>query len=103
MSHYTIYVIPDAWDAIRNLPGHVRQRVRRAIGALADDPRPHQSKELNVSGFERELRRLRFGHWRVVYAITEGDNAVDVLAVRKRPPYDYGDLGKLIEEIQRKT
>ena len=26
---------------------------------------------------------------------------IDILAVRKRPPYDYGDLGELIEEIDK--
>jgi mRNA interferase RelE/StbE len=35
----------------------------------------------------------------VLYAITEADKSVDVLAIRKRPPYDYGDLEELIEEI----
>jgi mRNA interferase RelE/StbE len=43
-----------------------------------------------------ELYRLRLDRWRTVYGITEGDKAVDVLAVRKRPP--YGDLEELIAE-----
>jgi mRNA interferase RelE/StbE len=34
-----------------------------------------------------------------VYAITEADEAVDVLAVRKRPPYDYGDLESLLKDF----
>jgi len=33
-----------------------------------------------------------------VYGITDEDKVVDVLAVRKRPPYDYGDLEELIAE-----
>jgi mRNA interferase RelE/StbE len=33
-----------------------------------------------------------------VYGITEKDKVVDVLAVRKRPPYDYGDLEELLAE-----
>lgn len=36
--------------------------------------------------------------WRVVYTITEAEQVVDVLAVRKRPPYDYGDLEALLAE-----
>lgn len=36
---------------------------------------------------------------RVVYAITDAGCIVDVLAVRKRPPYDYGDLEKLLSEV----
>lgn len=46
MSHYTIYVTPEAWQEIRALPGNMRQRVRRAIQALCDDPRPSQSQAL---------------------------------------------------------
>jgi len=100
VSRYTVYVIPRAWKEIQNLPGNRRQRVKRAGEALADDPRPPKSKDLHVPDFEPELRRLRLDRWRVVYAITEVDHAVDVLTVRKRPPYDYGDLEKLLEEMQ---
>lgn len=33
-----------------------------------------------------------------MYVITETERIVDVLAVRKRPPYDYGDLEALLSE-----
>ena len=82
------------------LPGHIRQRVKRAIDALADNPRPPRSKKLNMPDLEGELYRLRLDRWRIVYAITEYGKLVDVLAVRKRPPYDYGDLGQLLEEVR---
>ena len=45
-----------------------------------------------------DVRRLRLDRWRIVYAITEADEVVDVLAVRKRPPYDYGDLESLLKD-----
>jgi len=35
-----------------------------------------------------------------VYAISEEERTVDVLAVRKRPPYDYGDLADLGAEVE---
>jgi mRNA interferase RelE/StbE len=41
---------------------------------------------------------MRLDQWRIVYAITDSELTVDVLAVRKRPPYDYGDLEDLIAE-----
>ncbi|MBE7468889.1 MAG: type II toxin-antitoxin system RelE/ParE family toxin [Anaerolineae bacterium] len=100
MSRYTVYVIPQAWLEMKNLPGHMRQRVKQAIEELSDNPRPSNSKELEAADLEGELRRLRLDRWRVVYAITEIDNVVDVLAVRKRPPYDYGDLKELLEQAQ---
>jgi mRNA interferase RelE/StbE len=48
---------------------------------------------------QAELCRLRLDKWRVVYTISEADLAIDVLAVRKRPPYDYGDLGALLAGV----
>jgi len=44
VSRYTVYVTPDAFQEIKNLPGNIKQRIRRAIGELADNPRPPQSK-----------------------------------------------------------
>jgi len=99
VSCYRVYITPDALREIKALPGHMRQRVKRAIQALADNPRSSSSQALDLPGFEHELRRLRLDKWRVVYAITEADNAVDVLAVRKRPPYDYGDLEILLQRV----
>jgi mRNA interferase RelE/StbE len=119
VSSYTVYVTPTAWDEVQDLPGHIRQRVRRAIAALAGEPRPTESRALVLpiqadattakapaasienepSEPGRELRRIQLDRWRIVYAITETDQAIDVLTVRKRPPYDYGDLERLLAEI----
>ena len=98
MSRYRVYVTPAAWKEIKNLPGQVRQRVRKAVGALAENPRPPKSKALDVPGLQSEVRRLRLDRWRLIYAVTEADAVVDVLAVRKRPPYDYGDLESLLKD-----
>jgi hypothetical protein len=35
-----------------------------------------------------------------VYVISESENTLDVIAIRKRLPYDYGDLSELLTEIQ---
>ncbi len=99
MRMYTVYVIPMAWTEIKALPGNMRQRVKRAIDALADNPHPADSLVLDTPEFDRELCRLRLDRWRIVYAVTEAEKAVDVLAVRKRPPYDYGDLEELLQKV----
>jgi len=120
VSHYTVYITPAAWDEVKVLPGHIRQRVRRAIASLADEPRPAESKALvdlhpevdppytQTSGANaadeqpeptRELRRIRLDRWRIVYAITEADQAIDVLAIRKRPPYEFQQDGFGLVEI----
>lgn len=102
MSRYQLYVTPTAWREIKELPGKVRQRVRKAVAALAENPRPAKSKALDVSGLQSEVRRLRLDRWRIVYAITEAAETVDVLAVRKRPPCDHGDLEALLEDYPSK-
>ena len=98
-----VWTEPSARDEIKELPGHVRQRVRRVVKALADDPRPPKSQSLtppaSVDLGDLELRRLRIERWRVVYVIDEEWELVTVLAVRKRPPYDYEDLEELLAEI----
>jgi len=91
-------IAPAAQRSVERLPGNVRQRVRRAIGNLAHDPRPPRSGPLEFELSVGEPRRLRLGRWRVVYAVIETDPpVVAVVAVRQRPPYQYEDL----EEIFR--
>ena len=102
IGRYTVYVRPEAWQEIKRLPGHVKQRVKRAIDGMADDPRPPKSIALDMSEvpeFDVEVRRLRLDRWRIIYAIDESNKVVDVLAIRKRPPYDYGDLAELLESL----
>jgi mRNA interferase RelE/StbE len=107
MTAYTVYVTPRAWREIKDLPGHMRQRVRRTIDDLAKTPRPPDSKPLtvpdaaaggSVAALGYELRRIRMDRWRIVYAVTDTEHIVDVLTVQKRPPYDYGDLGELLKD-----
>ena len=100
MTRHTVYITPRAFSEIKDLPGHMRQRVKRAIAELAFDPRPSESRSLDMPGSECELRRFRIDRWRIIYVITEADRAIDVLGVRKRPPYDYGDLGTLLEQTR---
>jgi mRNA interferase RelE/StbE len=46
-----------------------------------------------------DLRRLRIEDWRIIYAVSDPDRTVDVLGVRRRPPYRYEDLAKLIARL----
>ncbi len=106
MTRFTVYVTPSALEDIKDLPGNVRQRAKRAVYELAGNAAPSNSKSLDLSDIapdldlEKKLRRIRLDRWRIVYSISESEKIIDVLAVRKRPPYDYGDLGKLLEEIK---
>ena len=76
----------------------MRQRVRRAIDDLLTETRPSSSMPLEYPNVDRKFRRIRLDRWRIVYAIDETESAIDILAVRKRPPYDYGDLSDIIAQ-----
>ena len=95
---------PEVHALRKDLPGHVRQRVKRAIDGLVENPRPPGSRILDVSGLamprDVEVLRLRIERWRVVYAVNEKEGWVWVLALRRRPPYDYGDLEKLAGKLE---
>jgi mRNA interferase RelE/StbE len=97
---YRIEVSPTVQKTIRHFPGNIRQRVRRAIKNLAQDPRPPRSKQLDFPLAFAEPRRLRLERWRIIYAVIETDvDLVAVVAVRERPPYDYADLSDLFADF----
>lgn len=97
-ANYQLQLLASVHDERKQLPGVIRQRLKRIIDELAQNPRPANSVALQLS-FEVltwEMRRLRVAHWRIIYAIDEEFKQVAVLGIRKRPPYDYEDLGELI-------
>jgi mRNA interferase RelE/StbE len=75
---------------LRRLPGHVRQRARRAIQALAREACPGEAKELReMSGFYR----LRLDDWRIIYRVDDENQVVRILRVRlKTGPETYENL-----------
>jgi mRNA-degrading endonuclease RelE of RelBE toxin-antitoxin system len=83
-----------AQDDLKRLRGSDRRRIIRAIDALEADPRPANSKQLKGISDQYEVRRLRLDPWRVIYLIV--DEQPLILAVRRRPPYDYSDIDVLI-------
>jgi mRNA interferase RelE/StbE len=97
---YRVYVSAAAWNELKDLPGNVRHRIRDLIDALEAEPRPSNSKQLCLGSRDTELTRLRLDRWRVVYGVDEAERAIDILAVRKRPPYDHGDLETLLSELE---
>lgn len=102
MGSFRVDIDSRARREIRLLPGYVRQRVLKVIRGLEIEPRPAASKPLDVTtaGVDLEpgmaLHRLRLDAWRIVYLIQEDEKQVTVLAVRKRPPYQYADLIELL-------
>jgi mRNA-degrading endonuclease RelE of RelBE toxin-antitoxin system len=97
---YRLWVKDEAKRELRELPGHIRQRIRNEIEQLKIEPRPPISilmeGEFNLSV---EVRRIRLGNWRVIYIVDQEFFEVGVLAVRKRPPYDYADLAGILARL----
>jgi mRNA interferase RelE/StbE len=103
MSPHDLLIEPEALESRHSLPGNMRQRIKRAIGDLAEQPRPAHSLALDTADFDLplgvELRRLRIDRYRVVYAINDREDWVWVLTIRKRPPYGYDDLKDLVGRV----
>lgn len=93
-----ILLSPSAWDDLKHLPGNLRRQIIKAIDGLDQDIRPPESKQLSLPDDQREVRRLRVRSWRIIYLIVQEQSLV--LAIRRRPPYDYDDLTALIEETE---
>ena len=74
------------------------------IQSLENDARPYSSKMMKstkttIVPAGLELRRIRVDRWRIVYVVEKEFSLVTVLAVRKRPPYQYDDLEELIKNL----
>ncbi len=96
---YRLSLSPETQRDLKTLPGNYRQRIRKLIQALADDPRPPNSKELDFVIEEGEVRRIRVDHWRIVYSVIETAflQQVVIAGIRRRPPYDYDDIPDLFQ------
>jgi len=86
---------------MRALPGAMRQRIKREVDELGSTPYPSQSKRLRLTASGVALYRVRLDRWRLVYAVHETEEQIQVLTVRKRPPYNYDDLDQLLEQLDR--
>jgi len=104
MSHYEVWLEPEVHAAHKDWPGNVRQRLQRIFDEFASNPRPAESQLMDTAGLEVppavELRRPRLEHWRVIYAVSDAEAWVWVWTVRRRPPYDYEDLGELTSRLK---
>lgn len=102
---YSLFVEPEVHAARRLLPGHIRQRIHRVISDFADTPRPTNSRPLTDQEITLppgvEIRRVRLEHWRIVYAVHDVEQWVWVLAIHRRPPYDYTDLPELVKKLPK--
>jgi mRNA interferase RelE/StbE len=102
---YDLFVESEVHAARLALPGNLRQRIRRAIDDLASQPRPAQTRTLDMSRLDLppdlELRRLKIESWRLVYAVSDAEGWVWILGLQRRPPYDYEDLPQIANKLRK--
>lgn len=87
---YRLAISRQVRTEIDALPGHVRQRIRRAIAQLAENPRPTEAKPL--AGELVGYYRLRIDLYRVIYMIDDDVVLVEVVRVARRSPRTYEGL-----------
>lgn len=75
---------------IERLPGYIRQRVKQAIYALTDNPRPKEAKALD--GEQTGYYRLRIDLYRVIYTIEDDVVTVVIVRVARRDNDTYRGL-----------
>jgi mRNA interferase RelE/StbE len=77
---YRLFLLPRAQKELARLPTDSYERIRAAIRALAEEPRPPGCRKL--SG--REGWRIRIGDYRVLYEIEDTPKTVTVVQVGHR-------------------
>ena len=78
---------------IEQLPGHIRQRVKRAVLALASEPRPPEAKAMD--GELVGLYRIRVDQYRIIYSIHEETITIVIVRVAKRDNATYKGLPEI--------
>jgi mRNA-degrading endonuclease RelE of RelBE toxin-antitoxin system len=86
---YRLRYAREAERAVRNAPGTYRQRFRRAIEGLADNPRPAVAEPMR----EPEYYKIPFDKWRLIHLVREELGEVWILRVKiKSGPEAYQGL-----------
>jgi mRNA interferase RelE/StbE len=81
MGEYTIIFARSARKELESLSDRLGERILDRIEGLATDPRPQRCAKLVGAD---DLWRIRVGDYRVIYAINDGEQLIDVIAVRHR-------------------
>ena len=77
---YSVGVQRRAQKQIARLPATTQDRIEDVLRALANDPRPHNSRKLRG----RESLRLRVGDYRIIYEVDDDRQMVTVFQVGHR-------------------
>jgi mRNA interferase RelE/StbE len=88
---YRIRYTEEAKDALKEVPGNYRQRLRREIEALVYEPRPPHAHPLR--GDIPGRYKIRLDRWRLIYRVLGDEGTIRILRIRvKTGPETYTDL-----------
>lgn len=87
---YRLKITRSALREIERLPGNIRQRIRRAIAQLSENPRPLASKQME--GELSAYYRMRLEEYRIIYRIDDDIVQIEIVRVTKRSPSTYEGL-----------
>jgi mRNA interferase RelE/StbE len=90
MKKYQLRFAPGVLRSIDRLPGHIRQRVKRTIDSLRDEPIPKQALALKnrLTGYYR----IRVDEYRIIYTVQDEIVTLEIAKVAKRDNDTYEDL-----------
>ena len=77
---YAVLILRRAQKELADLPKADYERVRDAVAALAENPRPAGCKKL----IRREGWRIRSGDYRVIYEIDDAQREITILHIGHR-------------------
>ena len=87
---YRIEISPAADRDLEKLKDRISrqdfERLRKAVGSLAKEPRPQRVRK--IKGTEKAYR-IRVGNYRIVYDVYDRDNLVLILQVVRRSETTY--------------
>jgi mRNA interferase RelE/StbE len=81
MAEYSIIFARSARKELEALDAAIVNRIFPKIESLSRRPRPHNCVKLQGGG---NLWRIRVGVYRVIYAIDDDQELIDIIAVRHR-------------------
>jgi mRNA interferase RelE/StbE len=81
MADYSITFARSARKELESLDASSVQKIFPRIEALAKEPRPRGCRKLRG---EKNLWRIRIRDYRVIYAIHNDKQAIDIIAIRHR-------------------
>jgi len=83
---FEVIFSPKSAKQIRSLDDVIRERVRKAVVEIGNDP--WHRGTIKVKGYEN-IRRKRAGNYRILYTIDKERNEVLVVKIEKRSETTY--------------